>query len=101
MHAAGCPWAISPAKFGPVRTPVVACGTTEVITSDIRIIVSASMPFDKLNTGVPGAIHAAACSRIALVPCEGTAIKTASAPVSATSRFAVATNSVERPRPGR
>ena len=93
--AAGWPAAISRARFGPVSTPARWPGTTWAMTSVMRRWVPCSSPLASDSTGVPArdAIPTARSSTVRK-PCDGTAMITSAAPVTASSSDAVARSDV-------
>ena len=79
-QAAGCPCATSRARFGPVRTPAGVPGSTSATTSDMRRLVPISIPLARLTTASIPPANGCQSSRTARNPCDGTAMKTMSAP---------------------
>lgn len=90
--AAGCPWAISLARFGPDNTAICAGSTplTWAITWLIRISEPSSMPLARLTRVAPGSISGVHCSRLARSFCDGTASNTVVTPSSASAASVVA-----------
>jgi hypothetical protein len=82
--AAGCRWAISRARFGPLITAIRGEPTsaTSAITSLIRSDVPSSTPFIRLSSGALGGRLGTHSVRFSRRVCDGTASTTTSAPAS-------------------
>src|SRR5690606_13176893 len=90
--AAGSPWAMGTARFGPDTTTTCCCGTpvTSTMTSLIRLSVPSSTPLARLTSGTPSGIRSRQRIRFSRNDWLGTASTTACAPASASSGSAVA-----------
>ena len=101
--AAGCPSAISLARFGPLTTATWAAGTsaTSAMTSLIRLSVPSSTPFIRLTSTAPGASEPATAARFSRRLCDGTASTTKSAPATASRASDVADSRSGSTTPGR
>ena len=80
------------ARFGPVNTATGWPGISSLVTSLIRLRELRSIPFVSVTTGTHGRRNGAASAATSRYPCDGTAITSTSAWLTASSNELVARN---------